>query len=72
MRIRTVPGAESTSSMTYKGPRVDVETLVESDDRVAAAWAAVREVLAGRGVGNDALTTEPYTDAVTTRRGGMR
>ncbi|MFE5330842.1 hypothetical protein ACFRCG_31090 [Embleya sp. NPDC056575] len=58
--------------MTYKGARVDVETLVDSDDRVAPAVAVVREVPAGRGIGNDALTTEPYPDAVTTRRGGMR
>jgi adenylate cyclase class 2 len=49
------------------GTFLEVETMAEEDD-LAAALAAVREVLAELGVSGAELTAELYTDAVRAAR----
>jgi hypothetical protein len=49
------------------GTFLEVETMAEADD-VPAALEAVRDVIAGLGVGDEEFTTELYTDAVRAAR----
>lgn len=51
------------------GTFVEVETIVESSEELAAALESVREVLRGVGIVPEDLTTELYTDAVRQARG---
>ncbi|MFJ8746839.1 class IV adenylate cyclase [Embleya sp. NPDC127516] len=51
---------------------IEIETLVEADHQVADVLATVRDVLESLGIGDDALTTELYTDAVAARRSDGR
>ncbi len=46
---------------------IEVETLVE-EDNLSEGLTAVRGVLAKLGIGEDAFTTEQYTDAVIAHR----
>lgn len=50
------------------GTFLEVETIVESSEELAAALDAVREVMRGAGVGPQDFTTELYTDAVSRAR----
>ncbi|MFI1385528.1 class IV adenylate cyclase [Embleya sp. NPDC020886] len=47
---------------------IEIETLVKGSEDVADALDVVREVLGTLGIGDDAYTTELYTDAVAARR----
>lgn len=57
-----VPGLDGTF--------IEVETIVSSEPEVSPALNTIRTVLGELGIGIDDETTDTYTDAVMTTRGG--